>query len=515
LDATVQRRGLSTPFTAGSSVFAARAWLAAALLFLAVLLAPFLIVDVPPVLDYPNHLARLYVLAHPDDPVLGRMYAAHWSVLPNVGTDLLGATLLKVLPVHVAGRMLLALSLLAPPAGAILYARAAFGRWTWWSLGAGAIAFGGLFYLGFMNFQLGLGVALAGAAGWRILRRRAGPLPTALGGAVIGVCAFFCHLLGFAFFALLIGAEEAEALLALRREGHLGRRDLVRAVALLVVAVGPTLLLYAYTHHRLQNGDVLVWRWGAKLVEWMTPFFAYDLRLTALTAVVVVILGAVVARRSRIAGGVRLALAALAVLFVLAPYQAAGGAVLDSRFAVMAAFLLFAGIDPQLSVRHARVAAAALAALGLARSAEAAVNWQGRAQDLNDLRAVTASVEPGAKVLSAETDLPSPGGRGRELSGVFRMDHNLPGLLVIERRAFWPLLFADPSQQPMIVRPPYDGLAGVSQAMPPTWRDLARAPAAWRGFDYVLALGPPPPGAPAGLGLVRAGAEASLYRVER
>ena len=37
----------------------------------AVLLAPLLVVDVPPLLDYPNHLARVFVLASlPHDPVL-------------------------------------------------------------------------------------------------------------------------------------------------------------------------------------------------------------------------------------------------------------------------------------------------------------------------------------------------------------------------------------------------------------------------------------------------------------
>ena len=49
------------------------------------LLLPLLVVDVPPLLDYPNHLARLFVLASlPHDPVLVRFYATHWSVIPNL-----------------------------------------------------------------------------------------------------------------------------------------------------------------------------------------------------------------------------------------------------------------------------------------------------------------------------------------------------------------------------------------------------------------------------------------------
>lgn len=48
------------------------AWPAAALLISAALLLPFLVVDVPAVVDYPNHLARFYILAHSGDPVLLR-----------------------------------------------------------------------------------------------------------------------------------------------------------------------------------------------------------------------------------------------------------------------------------------------------------------------------------------------------------------------------------------------------------------------------------------------------------
>jgi hypothetical protein len=444
LDAAFKRRGAVAPNLRASPAKAGWAWPAAALLVLAALLAPFFFAEVPAVLDYPNHLARLYILAHPHDPVLSRMYAAHWSVLPNLGMDLLGTALLRLLPVHVAGRMLLALSLAAPLAGTVLYARAAFGRWTWWSLGSAVVGFNGVFFLGFMNFLLSLGVAMAGAAAWRVLRRRASPAPAVLAGAAIGLGAFFCHLLGFAFFALLVGAEECESLLALRREGRLGRRDVMRATAMLTAAVLPTVALYLVTHHSLQGGDVLRWRWLGKLVEWMTPFFAYDQWLTALTAVVFLLVGLAVARWARPAGGVRLALAALAVLFIVAPYHAAGGAVLDARFPVMAVFLVFAGLDPQPPLIRARVVAAALVALGVGRSTETAVNWHGRGQDLADLRTTTASIGPGTTVLSARTDLAdgSPEGRGRQLSSFFRMDDNLPALLVIERRAFWPLLFA-------------------------------------------------------------------------
>ena len=62
------------------------AWWAILALVVAVLLAPLLIVDVPPVLDYPNHLARFVLLAAgPDDPVLGPVFTPDWAIIPEPG----------------------------------------------------------------------------------------------------------------------------------------------------------------------------------------------------------------------------------------------------------------------------------------------------------------------------------------------------------------------------------------------------------------------------------------------
>ena len=502
------------------------AWPMCAVLCLMTLLAPFFVVDVPAVLDYPNHLARYFILAHSTDPVLSRIYAPHWSVLPNLGMDLLGEAFLRALPVHVAGRLLLALSLVAPVAGAMLYARAAFGRWTWWSLGAVVVAYNGVFFLGFMNFLLGLGAALTGAAAWRVLKARAG-WTLAPVGALIGLCVFFCHLLGFAFFALLIMAQEIEDLFALRHEAPGSVRRGAQASARLALGLGPTVMIYLLTHHSTQHGDALAWRWRQKLLEWATPFLTYDHWLTVVTAVVVLTLAIMVRGRAERASGLAVSLATLVLLFVLAPFSAAGGALVDARFPVMAAFLLFAGLAPRVSHREGAAIAALLVVLLVGRETDVVWNWRAHAQDLAELRSELAAVPPGAKIVFVETELRDPPheGRGRMLQDFRRVDDNLPALAVIERRAFWPLLFADPGQQPIVVRPPYDRLA-QALGSPPTWGDLLAAPskvadreypylADWRAsFDYVLVVGiPPVTVTPQGLSLMRAGQESSLYRV--
>src|SRR5690349_5916928 len=85
---------------------------AALALMCTILLVPLALVDVPPLLDYPNHLARAFVLTFgAGDPILSQMYAAHWAVIPNLATDLILPPLLLILPIHLAGRIVIAIAI--------------------------------------------------------------------------------------------------------------------------------------------------------------------------------------------------------------------------------------------------------------------------------------------------------------------------------------------------------------------------------------------------------------------
>jgi len=64
--------------------------IAAEVLVIATLvLLPLVYVVVPPIQDYPNHLARMQAIAVLDhDPALSRFYAIEWSLIPNLVMDL-------------------------------------------------------------------------------------------------------------------------------------------------------------------------------------------------------------------------------------------------------------------------------------------------------------------------------------------------------------------------------------------------------------------------------------------
>jgi hypothetical protein len=144
-----------------------RTWLSAALVLISITIFPFFLTEIPPVVDYPNHLARAYLLAFGKaDPVLTTVFEPHWDIIPNLAGDLFLLPLLHIMPVYDAGKVLLALSLLLPVIGSWTYSFCLFRRLSLWSLGTVLVAFNFSFLLGLMNFQLGLGMAFLTAAAW-------------------------------------------------------------------------------------------------------------------------------------------------------------------------------------------------------------------------------------------------------------------------------------------------------------------------------------------------------------
>jgi len=503
-------------------------WHTAVLALVVSLAAPFFLIDLPPVLDYPNHLARYFVLAHPDDPLLSQMYAPRWGILPNIGMDVIGATLLKFTDPHVGGRLILALSLFAPLAGVVAYSRVAFGRFTYWPLASGLAAWNAIFFLGFMNFLLSVGLAFGAAALWMTLDRRGRRWTAAVSLAVIVAVIFFCHIFGVLLTALLIGSYELARLLDLRRDGALTLGEGLRTCALIALVLSPAIALYLASP---LSGDSTPPTWNGlqKVFVTFAPFTLYSTVLTVATGALLFSFLVLVWRQAVFARGVLPALAALGLVFVVAPSTIKGGTFVEGRLALMFVLLIFAGMQPRITPRQGLLAGLFFAALIAIRTGYVASGWIDHRQDVADVRSVIAEVKPGSRVLVARGQ---PGYKTagvsppeRALPGMYRLDGHLGALLAIERRAFWPLMFADPTQQPLAVKPPYSRIAhplGEPVDWPLLYQDrfsasdidAARYLPDWRkNFDYVLLIDPPKPlQPPRGLAQVASNDYAVLYR---
>jgi hypothetical protein len=509
--------------------------LAAALL----MLVPLTVVDVPPLLDYPNHLARMYLHLHAsEDPVLSSAYASHWDIIPNLAIDLLIPALARFMPLDVAGRVTLGLVLLLLLAGMVLYSRAAFGRRSYWPIAGALMGYNALFLLGFVNFLTGLGMGLLTASAWIGLREKrpvAALVVTALGVAVT----FFCHIFGIVFCAVLIGAHEATTLWRAWRGGAPLVPTALRRGAVAAPAFLPALLLYGMTELSETSGPTCWLPVQRKIGNLVEPFMNYYAALDRLTLVVVlgVIATGFITRRARAHAGSALALLVLLVAYAVTPFEAKGAGFVDTRIPIMLGLLLFAGVLPLMPRRLALLAGAACAGLFVLRTGMLTQVWTTHAEDLRQMRESIAQVAPGSRVMVAnakpagDSSYWAQGPRSRVVARFATTEFHMASLVILERRAFIPTLFSSASQQPIRVLPPYDALSART-GVPSEIRDLS--PSGWtpealgnapylrdwqQKFDYLLVLNAGaepdlPARLPPGLELLNRTGIAALFRVQ-
>ena len=202
-------RNVDTPGTAlDRSAPTNMIWrLTAVLILAALLLVPIWSAAFPPLLDYPNHLARSFVLAHLHDPAFtfSRFYRADWGFYPYLGMDASLAVLGRLFPIETAGRIFLSLCALALPAAAWFFLRQVNPGDDATALWALLISCNSFFLEGFLNFDLSLAVGFLALGLW--LRWLAKP-----GGArwvaalVMFTALYFTHLLGFGIAGLVVAA---------------------------------------------------------------------------------------------------------------------------------------------------------------------------------------------------------------------------------------------------------------------------------------------------------------------
>jgi hypothetical protein len=163
------------------------------------LLMPIWTVRYPLVVDYPNHLASAFVLAHLKDSTLrfSQFYAADWNAYPYLTMDVILVGLQRFMPIEVAGRMLLSLCVLAVPAASFIFVRRANPGQSSLALWSLLIAQNLYFFLwGMLNLQLSLALCLLVLGLWlRYLERpRIGTWCLLL---VLTTALYFTHLMGF------------------------------------------------------------------------------------------------------------------------------------------------------------------------------------------------------------------------------------------------------------------------------------------------------------------------------
>ncbi len=432
------------PSRLGACVF----WAAFAVL-LAGAAIPVLRADVPPLLDYPNHLARMHLLT---DPALAqslrRYYEIDWQPLPNLGMDLAVVALAKLMPVTWAMKTFIVASFALLVAGASFVHRAYYRQWSIWPLFAFLFLYNRIFLLGFLTYLFGLGLAIAGLGLWIALERRPAGLRLAIA-TLVALALFFVHLLACAAYGLMLAGYE------LGRALELEPRTLgpwCRRLAQVAMPFLPPLLILLLTQPVAVMQPMRFEDLGTKL--YFALFAVFDDYDLAFDLACIGFLGLLTAasfatRRLAISLTLAMPLVVLGLTSIAAPSAAMSGWGAAERLPV-ALFVLFpAAVAPgsRLRAPATRWLAAAGLVLFATRMAVLTADWARADASYAPYIDALDHVPFGGRLALVHPADPTA------VPGVFFPLTHLPLLVVPRRDAFVPSLFALPGQHIVSLTP--------------------------------------------------------------
>ena len=499
---------------------------------------PVLMVAVPPLLDYPNHMVRFWLLSGAAETApLSRFFAVDWGqTATNIGMDLLAAGLGHLFPPEITGRIVLGLSALLPPSGAALLSRRIHGRWSWWQPMLFLLAWPLVLLTGFMSFQLALGAALFftildeklkdRAVVWSLARR-----------TVQVVAVVLVHPFGaLLYLALTLGLAAGRTLETLRAGGWwrialsanlpFGLGAIVIVLRLAVAGGAPD---SGFPEFIWQDG---FWRSlmpGHILAMVVEPVRSYSLSvdIACLLLAILPVAVSAVRRRLDIHHGLLLAGAGFMVLGVFGPQDISSTSLVDLRFLTMALFLLGVAVLPEATRDRRLALALPMAALALvaARGLWLGAIWQARQADIQSVQRVLTAVPAGARVMPMMAPPTDSEPKGRYLGDISPAFEHLPSLAVLYAHAYVPTLFAQEGKQPLSVREPFNednepsgGVLGTPEDVAANNGHAAAYLTHWHDeFDYVLMINADvsAAAAPPDTCLVSDQGFARLYRVTR
>ena len=545
--------------------------------FLLLSLCPILLTDIPALVDYPNHLARMSILARAGTASAQPYYGVVWAPYPNLAMDLIVPPLARLIGVEAATKWFYVAGQLLIVSGAMALSFAVRRR----CLGAGLVASMSLYSVpfawGFANFEFALGASLWAIALWvatgpGTIVDAGGALPSAVipgrpeganpdpmdirprGNAASPQAGGF-RLLAFgeprsdgrsgarrealrlAVHTLAVFALAAGHLFALGIYGFtIGLIELARArserhgwarLAGTFGAMAAPVVVMAVAMTSLGGGvGGARTEWGfAYKLTWLFAMNGFSGPLSMALSAPLMILGYAAIRSGAIrfiGAGPGIA-AGLAILFLAMPFRLFDTAFVDVRVVVAAALILPAFLAAGSATPAFRATAlaivgtAALANLGYTIAFQA-----GYRADYGAMRASFGHLERGATILVAsrgdEADPPA------DLTE-YPMNH-APALAVHMVDAFLPTLFTYPGKQPIVPKASVERLALREGGPVPMalLRAIAEGRlsdpalahvASWtRDFGYLYVLGAPSPNPmPAALAPLVESARFSLYRI--
>ncbi len=405
---------------------------------------PILRASVPPLLDYPSHLAHAYIVSHPNDAVLATYYAVTWKLIPAIAEDVVLVFLNGFLGIFSAGKIYLLLVILLITSGTFALHYSLYREWTGPAL-AFLFVFNGILWSGFLPYLFSVGGALWATAGWIALSKRPWSVRLLYSlGAAVGLC--LIHPAGIGLYLVAIFCYELARVRWTNRSWRQIGFALGTMVASLLVAV-PLMLSSRSGYSTSAIGMTPL------SGKWIGPYLAVrsgnpllDALFVGLLVLSLVLL--VLFRRLELPRVACVYAAVAAVTYLLVPEKLFGGTELDTRLPVAFVFFIIGFVRWRIGGRYPSLAFSGVVAIVLAiRVFGVASTWQAYGQMLSDYEASFGQLEPGSRVLVV-SDLGSDWqGSGKHVT--IGMDRDAIGHMValaaIERSCLVSDVFADPN----------------------------------------------------------------------
>ena len=429
-------------------------------------LAPILAFPLPPLTDYPNHLARMRVIMTiGSDPDIARYYEIHWHIIPNLVMDLVVPVFARVTDIYHAGQAFTAVCFVMLATGIFALNAALFRSAPVAGLAALPLLYNRVFLIGLLNYWFGVGLIMWAMAAWIRLRERWWPWRV-LVSTLFAIALFFCHLVAVGIYGMTLLAFELWRLRA-RRTVPLAHRLAELAVTGVPFLPVVALLLASPTWGLAHETQ---WSLSSKLdgLHFVISTYSdpYDF---ALAAAIAAILGWAAHRgalRVHPAGVFLLGLGAVA--YVATPNVMLSAYLVDVRLPI--AIVLIAIAFTTIGVADLRLrygVSLALLVVLVLRVGEVWWNWQDLSAQMMEVRESTRFIEPrGARVLVAQS---------ANTSDDEALDYGLAHagcLAIIERSALVTDAFTYAGKQIMSLRPAYRHHAATSDVDLPSLDEL-------------------------------------------
>ena len=412
---------------------------ALAVLLTAAALYPVFSVEIPPLADYPNHLARAHIIASIDtSPELRSNYQVSWPLSPYLAMDWIVSSLAGFMSIYEAGRLFVALTLVTIVAGTLALHLALFKRLSLWPLFVHLFLFNHLLAWGFLNFLFAMGLSLLVLACWVATAGRPIFIRVILF-STASVAIFFTHIFALGLYALTIAGFELGR--AWRARGDTPAPIILRDLAAGAAQFVAPIMLWLMAPMSMGEWTMEA---GSLIRALVTPVTMYAGPLDGLMfgfVSFVLILGFWF-RDLRLARPVGIPLAILGIATVVITLSPIG-LWSEWRGPVALSLLLIAGTE--FRPRHHKsvmvVLCCALLLYGT-RVVTTAETWRRLDLRFTELRQASASIAKGARLLPVFHSQPPR--LDRDVSTI-----QLSLITVIERATFVPMLFTNPTQLPV------------------------------------------------------------------